>query len=92
MGPTTLGDRHLRKKNAYVLVDRSLAWLSSEMLYQQLRQMQTLTDNHWTQVRNPYGRVRRQKEGAVGDANPLRRPIISSNPVTWETAEPRLST
>ena len=62
-----------------MLADKSLAWLSSERLYQHLRQMQILTANKWTPVREPYGRVRGRIEGAVGDASPLRRPIVSCN-------------
>jgi hypothetical protein len=36
----------------------SLAWLSSERLYQQLRQMQILTANRWTEVGDHYGSIR----------------------------------
>jgi hypothetical protein len=49
-----------------VLVDRSLAWLTSERIYQHLRQTQILTANHWTEIGNPYGRVRGRTETAEG--------------------------
>ena len=37
--------------------------------------MKILTTNHWTEVRNPYGRVRAQTKGADGDCNPIGRAI-----------------
>ncbi|EDL24446.1 mCG1048826 [Mus musculus] len=37
--------------------------------------MQILTANHWTEVRDPYGRLRR----AEGDGNPIGRPTVSTN-------------
>jgi hypothetical protein len=33
--------------------------------------MQILTANHWIEVEDPYGRVRRRIEGAEGDGNPI---------------------
>jgi hypothetical protein len=42
--------------------------------------MQILTVNHWTEVTEPYGRVRERVEGAERDGNPLGRPPIST---TW---------
>jgi hypothetical protein len=57
-----------------VLADRSLAWLSSERLYQQLiEQMQILTAKHWTEDRDPYGSVRKRSEGTEQDRKPLGR-------------------
>ena len=41
--------------------------------------MQIFTANHWTEVRNPYGRVRGSFEGAEGVGNPIGK-TISTNP------------
>ena len=41
--------------------------------------MQILTANHWTEVRDPNGRVRGRIEGAEGDGNPIGRPTVSKN-------------
>jgi len=62
-----------------VLADRSLAWLSSEWLYQQLTDTDEDTANHWTEVRKPYGRIRGRIEGAKGDGNTIRRTTVSTN-------------
>jgi hypothetical protein len=35
--------------------------------------MQILTANHWTEVRDLYGRVRGRIKGAEGDGNPIGR-------------------
>jgi hypothetical protein len=35
--------------------------------------MQILRANHWTEVRDPSGRVKGRIEGAEGDGNPIRR-------------------
>jgi hypothetical protein len=49
--------------------------------------MQILTDNKWTEVRDPYGRVRQRSERAEGDCNSIGRSTISTNPDPWELAE-----
>jgi hypothetical protein len=57
-----------------VLADRSLAWLSSERFHQQRTETDAdtyLITNHWTELRNPYGRVRRRTEGTEGIATLL---------------------
>jgi hypothetical protein len=46
-----------------------------------LRLMQILTANHWTEPRDPSGRVR-ETEGAEGDCNPIGRTTISTNQTT----------
>jgi hypothetical protein len=51
-------------------------WLSFERLYQQLRQMQIPIVSHWTEVRDPYGRV---TEGAEGNYNPIGTTTVSIN-------------
>ena len=49
--------------------------------------MQILTANHWTEVRDPYGRVRGRIEGTEGDGNPIGRPTVSTNLDPWELPE-----
>jgi hypothetical protein len=49
--------------------------------------MQILRANHWTKVRNPYGRIRRRTEEAEGYYNPVGRPTGSTNPDPWEFPE-----
>jgi hypothetical protein len=41
--------------------------------------MEILTAKHWTEVRDPYGRVRGRIEGNEGDGNPTGRPTVSTN-------------
>jgi hypothetical protein len=61
-----------------VLADKSLALLSSERLYQQLTETDADTyRNHWTEIRNPYGRVRGRIEGAKGGGNPIGRTSVN---------------
>jgi hypothetical protein len=38
--------------------------------------MQILISNHWTEVRDPYGRDRIER---TEDANPIERPTVSTN-------------
>jgi hypothetical protein len=45
--------------------------------------MQILTAKHYSEVRDPYGRI----EGAEGDGNPIGRPKISTNPEPSELPE-----
>ena len=74
-----------------MLTDRSLAWLSSERLYQQLTETDADTAKHWPEVGDPYGRVRGRIEGAEGDFNPIGRPRVSTNLVPWELPVTKLS-
>jgi hypothetical protein len=41
--------------------------------------MKTLTTNHWTEVRDPYGRVRGRTKIAERDGNPIGRKTVSNN-------------
>ena len=71
--------------------DKSLAWLSSERLCQQLtEQMQILATNHW--VRDPYRRVSGRIERAEGNGNPIERTTVSTNLEPWELPETKLPT
>ena len=56
-----------------MLADRNLAWLFSERLHQQLTEIQILTANHWSEVRDSYGRVRERIEEAEGNCNTIGR-------------------
>jgi hypothetical protein len=49
--------------------------------------MQILTAIHWTEVGEPYGRVRGRIEGAEGDGNPIGRKTSSTNPEPSELPE-----
>jgi hypothetical protein len=49
--------------------------------------MQILTANHWTEVRNSYGRVRGRIEGTEEDANPIGRTTVSTNLESLELPE-----
>jgi hypothetical protein len=42
--------------------------------------MQILTDNYWTEIRNPYAIVRERIEGTEGGGNPIAKPKVSTNP------------
>jgi hypothetical protein len=48
--------------------------------------------DHWTEVRNPYGRARGRTEGAEEDSNPMGGTTVSTNPVPSELPEPKLPT
>jgi hypothetical protein len=50
-------------------------------------QMQILTFRLWTEVWDPYVRVRGRTEGAEGAGNPIRRPTVSTNLDSWELPE-----
>jgi hypothetical protein len=54
--------------------------------------MQILTANHWSEVGDTYGRVRRRIEGAKGDGNPTGRPAVSNNQDPSELPEAKPST
>ena len=54
--------------------------------------MQILTVNQWTEVGDPYGRVRGRIEGAEGDGNSIGRPTVLTNSDAWELPETNLST
>ena len=73
-----------------MLADRSLAWLSSERLYQQLTETDADTANHWTEISDHYGRVR--IEGAEGDGNPIGRTTVLTNLDPWELPETKSPT
>jgi hypothetical protein len=52
--------------------------LFSERLYQQLTEI-AATTNHWIEVGDSYGRVRRRIEGSEGDSIPIGRPTVLTN-------------
>ena len=54
--------------------------------------MQILTPNHWTEVWDPYGRIRGRIEGGEWDANPIGRPKVSTNLDPRELPETELPT
>jgi hypothetical protein len=66
LGSTPLADTKPQHCCCYqdVLADRSL--VSSERLCQHLRQMQTITVNHWTEPRDSNGRVREGRKELKG--------------------------
>ena len=49
--------------------------------------MQILTANHWTEVKDLYGRVRGRIKGAEGDGNPIGRATVRTNPDPLELSE-----
>jgi hypothetical protein len=49
-----------------VLVARSIAWLLPERLYQNLRLVQILTAKHYTETRDPNGRLGERIRGTEG--------------------------
>ena len=57
-----------------MLADRSLAWLSSERLYQYIYEAYT------TGIKDPYRRARGRIEVDEGDDNPIGRPTLLTNP------------
>ena len=75
-----------------MLADRSLARLSSKRFYQQLTETHADTASHWTEVGDPYGRVRRRIANAEEDGNPIGRPTIPTNPDSWELLETKSQT
>jgi hypothetical protein len=70
-----------------VLSGRSLAWLSSERLYQQLTETDANTAKHWMEVRDLYGRDGGRTEGAEGNGGPMGRPTVSTNLDPWKLPE-----
>jgi hypothetical protein len=44
--------------------------MASERLNQQLTETDADTANHWTEVSDPYGRIRGKTEGTKGMASP----------------------
>ena len=52
--------------------------------------MQIPTATEWTNVGDPYGRVRGKIEGPEYDGNQAGRPTVSSNPVSWKLPENEL--
>jgi hypothetical protein len=66
-----------------VLADRSLVWISSERLNQNLTDteilMRTLAVNHWTEQGDPNGGVRGRTEGAEGVCNPIGKTISTNH-------------
>jgi hypothetical protein len=53
--------------------------MSSERLCQNMTKTDTLAANHWTESRDPNGRVRGRTEGDEGDYDPLGRTTVSTN-------------
>jgi hypothetical protein len=74
--------------------NRSLAWLSSERLHQQLTKTHadTTITKHWTEVGDHYRRVKGRIRGAEGNCNPTGRPKVSTNLDPWELPETKPST
>ena len=91
MGSTPwAGTKHWHYYWCYdVLAVRSLAWLSSERLYPAADwdRCRYLKANHWTEVGDPYGRIRERIEGTKGNDNPIGRTIVSTNRNPWELSE-----
>ena len=56
------------------------------------RQMQILTAKHWTELGDPYGRVRERSEGNEGDGNPIEILTLSTNLNPSELPETKLPT
>jgi hypothetical protein len=54
--------------------------------------MQILPANHWTEVRDTYGRVRGRTEGAEGSCNLIRRITVSTYLDLLELPETKPST
>ena len=80
-----------------MFTDRSLPWLSSERLYQQLTETDTdtytqRTPNHSTEVGDPYGGIRGRVEEAEGEGDSIGRPAVSTDPDPWELPETELPT
>ena len=54
--------------------------------------MQILTGNHWTEVGEPYGRVKRKTEAVERNRNSVRRSTVSNKPPikmhTWASLRP----
>jgi hypothetical protein len=46
-----------------------------------------LTHNLWTEVWDPYGRIRGRIEEAEGKGDPIERPAVSTNLDSWEIPE-----
>jgi hypothetical protein len=49
--------------------------------------MQIPTDKYWTELGNPYGKVRGMIEGSQRDGNPIGRPTVSNYQEPWELPE-----
>ena len=74
------------------MYERSLAWLSSERLYQQVPETDADTGMHRTEVRDHYGRLSRRIEGIEGNGKHIRRPTVSTNPDPWKLPDTELQT
>jgi hypothetical protein len=73
----------LGAKYRWVLIDST----------QQLTETDTDTHSkHWTEVWDPYGRVRGRIEGAESDGNTTGRPTLPTNLEPWELPECGLPT
>jgi hypothetical protein len=46
-----------------------------------------ILNNHWTEVRDPYGRVRGRTEEAEGNGNPIGKSTMSTKLNLWELPE-----
>ena len=54
--------------------------------------MQILKGKHWTEVRDPFGRVRGRTEGTKRDGNTVGRATVSNNLDPSELPETKSST
>jgi hypothetical protein len=53
--------------------------INTRIIMWTLEKMQIITANHWTESRDPYGRVRGRTEGVEGDCNSTVKMIVSTN-------------
>jgi hypothetical protein len=54
--------------------------------------LQILTAKHWTELGDPYGRVRERSEDNEGDGNPIEILTVSTNLNPLELPETKLPT
>ena len=65
----------------------SLAWVSSERLYQQLTETDADTAKHWPKAREPHGKIKRRIEGTEEDGNSKEKLKPPMNMDLWELPE-----
>ena len=68
----------------YLQIGAWHGWPLKASTSSQLRQMQILTVDHWTEVGDPYGRVRGRFEGTERDGHLIGRTKLLSNWDPWE--------